>query len=190
LVDHFSRFAYILTSANQTTNEFRKLIGKVLEEGQIKTLLTDQYGGLSSKEFSHFLKEKGVDRIFTAVDHASSNGLNERLNQTITGRIRCRVKEKGNKVGWATIAHRCVNEYNDTVHSVTQFPPSYLMKGKEISILPEELRLMRDYLKDKALAIENSKRDHDRNKARVDKNKVTYDFQMVWRHFSDSTFPT
>ena len=92
LVDHFSRYAYIVTSKNQTTEEFKNLINRVLKEDQIQMLLTDQYAGLSSGEFEEYLKERWIDHIFTAVDQSSSNGLNERLNQTITNRIRCRMK--------------------------------------------------------------------------------------------------
>ena len=156
LVDHFSRYAYISTSKNQNTEEFKRLIDTVLKENDIETLLTDQYGGLSSGEFASYLEEKNINRIFTAVDSSSSNGLNERLNQTLINRIRCRMNDGKNRFAWTTVARNCVQEYNDTIHSVTQFPPSYLMYGKEIEVLPLELRQTRDFAKDKLLAFENS----------------------------------
>ena len=64
---------------------------------RIGTLLTDQYAGLGSSEFRGHLKREGIVHIFTAVDSAFSNGLNERLNQTLINRIRCRLNEKKNK---------------------------------------------------------------------------------------------
>lgn len=47
LVDHFTRYAYILVSTHQTTSEFIKLITSVCEERQIDLLLKDQYGSFN-----------------------------------------------------------------------------------------------------------------------------------------------
>lgn len=46
-------------------------------------LLTDQYPGLNSNEFKKYLQDKQITLIFTAVNTPHSNGLNERLNQTL-----------------------------------------------------------------------------------------------------------
>lgn len=64
--------------------------------------LTDQYPEINSKEFKDFLEEKEIPLIFTAVNSPFSNGLNERLNQTLVNKIRCTINEK--KVAWTTIA--------------------------------------------------------------------------------------
>jgi len=53
-VDHFTRFAYILTSATQSSTDFIKLVTKVSNEQPIKVLLTDQYGGLCSGNLKNF----------------------------------------------------------------------------------------------------------------------------------------
>ncbi len=126
LADHFTTFAYILTSSGQSAKDFIKILDRVNKENQMKLLLTDQYGGLCSKEFEDYLKENNTEHVVTAVDSPESNGLNERLNQTLVNRIRCRMNEKpGNKKAWTTIAQQCVDEYNDTIHSVTGFAPSF-----------------------------------------------------------------
>ncbi len=96
LVDHFSRFAYFSTSKTQKTLDFVQLIDKVLKQHKIGTLLTDQYSAMTSELFKHYLSSKGVELVFTATDCAFSNGLNERLNQTLINRIRCR-KNSGSK---------------------------------------------------------------------------------------------
>jgi len=57
LADHFTRFAYILTSSGQSVIDFIKITDKVNKENQIKLLLTDQYGGLCSNEFEDYLRE-------------------------------------------------------------------------------------------------------------------------------------
>lgn len=47
LVDHFTRFAYILTSKTQNANDFIKLTENVVKENDIKLILTDQYPGIN-----------------------------------------------------------------------------------------------------------------------------------------------
>ncbi|CAF4935631.1 unnamed protein product [Pieris macdunnoughi] len=82
LVDHFTRYAYILTSRNQSSSDFIKLIKNVTQSHNIDMVLTDQYPGINSKEFKEFLINENIRMVFTAVDSPFSNGLNERLNQT------------------------------------------------------------------------------------------------------------
>ena len=58
LVDHFTRFAYIVTSKTQSARDFIKLTENVLRNHNIEILLTDQYPGINSKDFKNFLEEK------------------------------------------------------------------------------------------------------------------------------------
>ncbi|CAB0031243.1 unnamed protein product [Trichogramma brassicae] len=60
-----------------------QIVKKVLETDRIETILADQYPGINSKEFKQFLEENEVKLIYTAVNAPFSNGLNERLNQTL-----------------------------------------------------------------------------------------------------------
>lgn len=94
LVDHFTRYAYIGTSKTQNSSDFIKLIKNVTEDNNIGMILTDQYSGINSKEFKQFLDEKNIPIIFTAVNTPFSNGLNERLNQTLVNKIRCKLNEE------------------------------------------------------------------------------------------------
>ena len=169
LVDHFTRFAYVLPSKNQTSSEFMKIINTALKDHHIETLLTDQYGGLSSKEFTLFLRSKNINHIYTAVDNPQSNGLNERLNQTLTNRIRCRVNETNNSIAWSKIARQCTEEYNRTIHLSTQYAPEYLMFGKTSPVSP--LRPIAEYSLDHKMASLNSRFSHIRNKSTFDAKK-------------------
>lgn len=54
LVDHFTRYAFILTSKNQNSGDFIKLIQSVTQYYNIDMVLTDQYPGTNSKEFKIF----------------------------------------------------------------------------------------------------------------------------------------
>lgn len=121
LVDHFTRYAHILTSKTQNATDFIKLVDGIAETEPIDMILSDQYPGINSKEFKSFLNKRNTKIIFTAADCPFSNGLNERLNQTLINRIRCKINENKKKVAWTTIAHKCVQRYNDTNHSVTGF---------------------------------------------------------------------
>lgn len=83
LVDHFTRYAHILTSKTQSSSDFIKLVQKVTMQGnRISMILSDQYPGINSKGFKTFLEKENITIIFTAVNAPFSNGLNERLNQT------------------------------------------------------------------------------------------------------------
>lgn len=119
LVDHFTRYAYIATSKTQTAKDFINLINNVPNCNEIGTILTDQYPGINSNEFKYFLNNKTITLIFTAVNSPFSNGLNERLNQTLVNKIRCKINEKpNNKSAWTTIARQCVDAYNNTEHTI------------------------------------------------------------------------
>lgn len=180
LVDHFTRYAYILTSKTQSADDFIKLLKNVTETNNIGMILTDQYPGINSKEFKIFLQNKGINIVFTAVNTAFSNGLNERLNQTLVNKIRCRINERGEKRAWATIAQECLKKYNETKHSVTGFSPSYLMNGTDDRILPKELKqeLQSDWNIDKEIALENTLKSHNYNKKFFDKNRRYHKFNV------------
>ncbi|UYV78640.1 K02A2.6-like, partial [Cordylochernes scorpioides] len=61
-------------------------------------------------------------------------GLCERLNATLTGKLRLLHLENP-KIAWTKLVKRVTTIYNSTPHSVTGFPPIYLMFG----VLPPEL---------------------------------------------------
>lgn len=181
LVDHFTRFAYILCSKTQNSNDFIKLLENVLKNHNIRTILTDQYPGINSKEFKNYLKEKNVSMVFTAVNAPFSNGLNERLNQTIVNKIRCTINDQNKKTSWTNTAHTCIEKYNETDHTVTGFSPKYLLQGEDTSILPIELRTktIPNKLKDdRKISLNNSIRYHEYNKNRFDKNRKNYNFNV------------
>lgn len=83
LVNHFTKFAYIVTSKTKSANDSIELIKEVTEINEIGMILTDQYPGMNSKEFKNFQDDKAILIIFTAINAPLSNGLNGRLNQTL-----------------------------------------------------------------------------------------------------------
>lgn len=182
LEDHFTRFAYILCSKNQNAPEFIKLINNIPKEEKIETILSDQYPGIKSKEFKDYLNSRDIKLIFTAVDAPFSNGLNERLNQTLVNKIRCKVNEKERNRSWATIAEECRKKYNETHHSITGFTPEYLLNGNSTDLLPPELKnqngtYRRNLNKDRCLALLRTRKSHEYNKSLYDKSRINYEFQ-------------
>lgn len=178
LVDHFTRYAWIHTSKNQTAMEFVKLIEPVSRHNKIQILLADQYTGINSNDLKKFLRDKEIKLIFTSTDCADSNGLNERLNQTLTNRIRCKMNDRDPRA-WSKIADDCVTEYNRTEHSVTKFEPAYLLFGTKSSINPLERDNSQPNLeRDREQAYNNSMKNFESNKKRIDKNRREFDFKV------------
>lgn len=77
--------------------------------------------------------------VFTAINAPFSNGLNERLNQTLVNKIRCKINEEKNRRAWTSTARECVKKYNTLEHTITRFTPEYLLYGTNTSNIPEEL---------------------------------------------------
>ena len=131
LVDHFSRKAFISTTKTQTRDQFIKLIDQVTHGKNVKIILADQYSALTSQDLKDYLKKRKIKFVFTSVNNPESNGLNERTNQTLVNRIRCKINSCPKKP-WPKIAEECTIEYNRTTHSVTNFSPDYLMFSEKI----------------------------------------------------------
>lgn len=181
LSDHFTRYAVILTSKTQNANDFIKLVKNTEKTDDIGIILSDQYPGINSKKFKKFLDEKEIPLIFTAVNSPFSNGLNERLNQTLVNRIRCKINEKDTKVAWTTIAQNCIKKYNETEHTVTGYAPTYLLNGTDVTILPNELKPKKtetDWIRDRKKALANTLQSHNYNKTLYDKNRKHFDFKV------------
>lgn len=188
LIDHFSRYIYISCTSGQSSRDFISLVDSVQKDNQISTLLTDQYGGLSSDEFASYCSSKNIKHIFTAVDCAFSNGLNERAGQTLVNRIRCKKNDEDSIPvrNWSTIASQCVSEYNDSPHSVTGFAPSYLLHGTSKNIIPDSLVDPPDLDTDRDIALRNTIRTHAYNKKRFDCNKNDVQFDIGDKVYIDN----
>lgn len=177
LTDHFTRYAFITTSSTQTADNFIKLVKSTKNTNKIDTLISDQYAGINSNDFKKYLKSENIRLIFTAVDCAFSNGLNERTNQTLVNRIRCKIYENKTR-SWPAIAQECVHEYNNTIHSSTGFTPSYLLTGKEESILPDELNEnnVENLDENRRKAFEQSKKIHEQNRRYYDEKTNKHEY--------------
>lgn len=177
LVDHFTRYAWISTSVGQSAKDFIKLIDSITQKNRIKIILADQYASLNSRELKSYLDKLNIQLVFTSIDCPQSNGLNERLNQTLVNRIRCKINS-GDKRAWSRIAEECVVEYNRTIHSSTKYEPAYLLFGKISPISPIADTQQKNLNKDRKEAFQNSMKSFHINKSRIDKNRTIHEFKI------------
>lgn len=106
-----------MLTTGQNSQDFMKLVHSFRKVNNIYMPLLDQYIAIIFLEFI-ILEKNGIQIMFTCVNHPKSNGLDERLNQTLVNRFRCKINVKLNR-SWTTLVRQCVDEYNVTIHSST-----------------------------------------------------------------------
>ena len=92
-IDHLTRFAWAYCSKTQSAIDFINLVKTIQKVETPKLILADRYTGIRSKPFIRFLEDQNIDYLFTTTDCPQSNGMIERLNQTIINRLRCKLKK-------------------------------------------------------------------------------------------------
>ncbi|UYV74431.1 hypothetical protein LAZ67_11003539 [Cordylochernes scorpioides] len=177
VVDHATRFAWTFPSRSTSTTTYIQVIKKVLQSGCPKRLLTDRSPAFTSPRFRRFLISHNILPMLTTSNHPQANGLSERLNATLTGKLRL-LHLQHPRASWTMLQSKVVKAYNDTAHSVTGFPPSYLM---DVS-LPKELSHHLDpypsVTESRRLALQRTKERHKLDKIRFDKNHRSPDFEV------------
>jgi hypothetical protein len=175
-IDHFSRYLWVISSKTQSSKDFINLLKNVMQTNKPKHVLADRYTGINSKEFSNFLNKNDIKLMFITVNCPQSNGLCERVNQTIVTRLRCKINDNNQNMCWPKLLEKVVEEYNNTIHSVTQFTPKFLLFG----INPFEPIINNSYpnLGDsRKIALENSRKNHELNKLYYDKKHISFSFE-------------
>ncbi|GFT57403.1 retrovirus-related Pol polyprotein from transposon 17.6 [Trichonephila clavipes] len=61
--------------------------------------------------------------------HPQTKGKNERVNQSLVTRLKCKVNASSTKIPWTKLLDQVCNEYNSTPHTITKYPPAYLLFG-------------------------------------------------------------
>jgi len=128
-IDHLTRYLWTISSKTQSSKDFINLIKSVSNTNKPKLVLADSYTGIKSKEFINYLDKQNIKIMFTTFNCPQSNGMCERVNQTIVTRLRCKINEQLTNVCWPKILTIVTEEYNNSPHSVTTFSPNYLMFG-------------------------------------------------------------
>ena len=175
-IDNFSRYLWTLASKTQTAKDFINLIKNVSQNSKPKLILADRYPGINSNEFTNYLEKNNIKIMFITVNCPQSNGLCERVNQTIITRLRCKLNENNQNICWPKLLLNVNEEYNNTPHSVTQFSPKYLLYGIkpfENLINGSEVSLE----KAREIAFINSENNHKLNKKYYDRRHIPENFE-------------
>ncbi|GFW13751.1 retrovirus-related Pol polyprotein from transposon 17.6 [Trichonephila clavipes] len=114
------------------------------------------------------------------------NGNNERVNQTLVAKLRCKVNST-TKTPWTKLLEQVTYEYNNSPHDVTGFPPAYLMFGT--LPLPNQVKLNYPPIQQaRQIAVNRTIKHHKINKQRYDKHYVDAKFKVgdlvLYQNFS------
>jgi transposase InsO family protein len=99
LVDDHSRYMWIsiLVSKNQAATVIMEFQARAEGESghKLSMLRTDRGGEFTSKQFTEYCVQEGVQRQLTAPYSPQQNGVVERLNAMVVGAVRSMLKQKG-----------------------------------------------------------------------------------------------
>lgn len=164
-IDHFSRYIWILASRTQTALDMINLLNLVLASGTPQIVLTDRYASFNSYYFKNFLNNKNITLLHTPKSSGHSLGMAERANQTLIGLLRTNYNDQANRVkNWAKLVHLVLDKYRHLNHSVTGFPPAFILNGEDRYGWFQNTDLESAREKVKSL----NQADHERNKYHYD----------------------
>ncbi|UYV61453.1 hypothetical protein LAZ67_1004907 [Cordylochernes scorpioides] len=107
VVDHFSRYAWAFPSKSTSTTTYQQVLKRVFQDGSPKRLLTDRAPAFTSPKFRSFLLNRNIHPLITTSNNPQANGLCERLNATLTGKLRLLHLENP-KVAWTKLVKKIV----------------------------------------------------------------------------------
>ncbi|GBM83719.1 Transposon Tf2-9 polyprotein [Araneus ventricosus] len=127
VIDHATRYVWGFPSKSETTETYVNCLKQVFQIQVPTKLLSDRNGAFTSSKFKRFLRNYNVKHLLTSSHHPQTNGKCERVNQSIVTKLKCKVNSSSTKTPWTKLLEQVINEYNLTPHSVTKFPPAYLL---------------------------------------------------------------
>ncbi|UYV73901.1 hypothetical protein LAZ67_11001356, partial [Cordylochernes scorpioides] len=149
IVDHLTRYAWTFPSKSTSTLTYIQTLKTVLQQGSPKRLLSDRAPAFTSEKFRKFL-----------ITH---------------DKLRLAYLENP-KASWTQLVKRVTQTYNNTSHSVTRFPPTYLM----FNVIPPDLRTHLNPYPEINIAREIA---NSRTQNKPKKDKETFDKQHRTPHF-------
>lgn len=179
VIDHATRYIWTFPSKSVTTDTYINCLKQIFQIQLPKKLLSDRNAAFTSSKFKHFLRNHNVSQLLTSAHRPQTNGTVERVNQTIITRLKCKLSSYPGKIAWTKLLTKVTEEYNNTPHSVTKFPPSYLMYCKlpYNNLIPNQ-EMYPPIEEARKIAVKRSDRYHARNKVRYDTHFKTADFKI------------
>ncbi|UYV73302.1 K02A2.6-like [Cordylochernes scorpioides] len=170
-------YAWAFPSKSTSTLTYIQTLKKVLQQGSPKRLLSDRAPAFTSEKFRKFLLSRGIQPLLTTSNNPQANGLIERLNATITGKLRLLYLENP-KTSWTKLIKQVVQIYNQSPHTVTGFPPIFLMFNSIPPELKNHYNPFPDVQKARQLASSRTQLKHERDKQRYDKGHQAPHFEI------------
>ncbi|UYV83426.1 hypothetical protein LAZ67_23000969 [Cordylochernes scorpioides] len=177
VVDHATRYAWAFPSPSTSILTYTQVIKKVMQFGSTKRLLTDRDPAVTSLKFRRFLIRHDIGQLLTTSNNPQANGLSERLNATITGKLKL-LRLQQPKTAWTKLLPQVLQDYNNTPHSVTGFTPSYLLLGSFPLQLSEHVQNYPKIDDAREMAYQRTHERHLRYKARFDQTHRASDFEV------------
>lgn len=175
-VDHATRYVWAFAHKNETCDAYISCLKSIFAAGKPRKFLSDRGTGFTAGKFKQFLKHNNIHQLFTSSQRPQCNGLNERTNQSIVTRLRCKINDEPRKP-WTRLLSDVIDEYNRTPHEVTGYPPCFLMYGTPS--YPCLLSDVAENLQDaRANAVRNSLAYHEKNKLIYDKKFIPSELQV------------
>ncbi|GFX98330.1 retrovirus-related Pol polyprotein from transposon 17.6 [Trichonephila clavipes] len=190
VLDHATRYAWTFPSKSVTSETYTNCLKQIFSIQCPKQLLSDRNAAFTSSKFKKFLKHHNIRQLLTSANRSQCNGKNERVNQTLVAKLRCKVNST-TKTPWTKLLEQVTYEYNNSPHDVTGFPPAYLMFGTlpYDSPLPNQVKLNYPPIQQaRQIAVNRTIKHHKINKQRYDKHYVDAKFKVgdlvLYQNFS------
>ncbi|GFS61133.1 transposon Tf2-9 polyprotein [Trichonephila clavipes] len=177
IIDHATRYVWAFASKSETTETYANCLKQLFRIQIFIKLLTDRNGAFTSSRFKRFLRNYNVKQLLTTSHHPQRNGKCERVNQSIVTKLRYNVNSS-TKIPWTKFLEQVINEYNLTPHSVTKFPPAYLLFGTLPYTPPLAQNQVHPPVEEaRRLAKENTTKYHEKNKIKYDARFIDSPFE-------------
>ncbi|GBM28454.1 Transposon Tf2-9 polyprotein [Araneus ventricosus] len=178
VIDHATRHVWAFPSKNENSETYINILKQIFQIQVPVKLLTDRNAAFTSSRFKKFLRNYNVKHLLTTAHHPQTNGKVERVNQSLVTRLKCKVNSTSTKVPWTKLLESVTNEYNLTPHSITKYPPAYLLLGT----LPYDSPIGQNSYYEpvneaRNLALQRTIDYHN-------KNKIRYDARFVDKKFN------
>lgn len=128
VIDHATRYVWVFSHKSENSDAYISCLKTIFAAGKPRKFLSDRGTGFTAGKLKEFLKHNRIHQLFTSSHHPQCNGVNERTNQTIVTRLKCKIKDEPQKC-WTKLLSDVIDEYSRTPHEATGYAPSFLMYG-------------------------------------------------------------
>lgn len=132
IIDSYSKWVEVYKTKDMTTSfTISKLREVFCRFGLPDTLVSDNGRQFTSNEFKEFTVQNGIQHIFTAPGHPSTNGQAENFVKTVKKSLIASFKQNDSQNFDATL-NRFLFDYRISKHCTTNESPSKLLLGREL----------------------------------------------------------